>query len=162
MNIEQAFPLLMIQEGGATITNVSGDAGGLTKYGISKASHPSLDIASLTEEQAIDIYNKDYWGPAKCDFLKDELRYAHFSCAVNCGLISSAKILQRAAGVEDDGIIGPATISAADSLTLQNYLNEWAIHYQSIVNANPVDKKFYQGWLNRIDAIKNWSREGKI
>lgn len=32
-----------------------------TKYGISAASYPSLDIKSLTREQAVEIYHRDYW-----------------------------------------------------------------------------------------------------
>jgi len=35
-----------------------------TKYGISAASYPHLDIADLTWEQASDIYRGDYWEPS--------------------------------------------------------------------------------------------------
>ena len=37
------------------LSNDKYDAGGLTKYGISKRMYPTLDIANLTQEQAKDI-----------------------------------------------------------------------------------------------------------
>ena len=43
------------------LSNDKYDAGGLTKYGISKRMYPSLDIANLTQEQAVAIYKRDYW-----------------------------------------------------------------------------------------------------
>lgn len=64
MDINKAFKLLMSQEG-TSITLVRNDKGGLTKFGISQASHPTLDIASLTVEQAIPIYSGEYWAPSK-------------------------------------------------------------------------------------------------
>jgi hypothetical protein len=41
------------------VENVPGDDGGLTKYGIDEESHPDVDIANLTRDQAIAIYAKD-------------------------------------------------------------------------------------------------------
>ena len=38
---------------------VAGDAGGLTKYGITEKAYPGLDIANLTEDKAIDILKKE-------------------------------------------------------------------------------------------------------
>ena len=106
-----------------------GDPGGETKWGISKRSYPEIDIATLTREQAIEIYFRDYWltlgnQRARCDELPWPLNFAHFDCAANVGNRKTAQdgtpvwhgranaILQRAAGVEDDGYIGPATLTA--------------------------------------------------
>lgn len=43
--------------------NDPNDPGAETKYGISKAAHPLLDIAHLTLETAQLIYYADYWQP---------------------------------------------------------------------------------------------------
>ena len=43
------------------------DLGGETNWGISKRQYPDLDIKSLTREDAIDIYYKDYWLKGKVD-----------------------------------------------------------------------------------------------
>ncbi len=152
MEINQAFTILMKQENPA-IVNVSGDRGGVTKYGIAEASHPGVDVVNLTEVKAISIYTSEYWLPAKCDQLKSELQYIHFSCAVNCGVGSANKILQRACRVTDDGIVGPATLEATKGLSIQDYAIEWAAHYRAIVEADHNQAKFLKGWMNRIDYI---------
>jgi lysozyme family protein len=153
MNINESFSILMKFEGGSKITNISGDKGGLTKYGISQTAHPGIDIASLTEEQAMDIYAKEYWVPSHCTDLKPELQYIHFDTAVNCGVGEAIKILQRAAGVKDDGIIGPLTIQAARYISLNAYAEQRINYYAGIVIKDPSQARFLKGWLNRVNAI---------
>lgn len=43
------------------LSNDKYDAGGLTKFGISKRAYPKLDIVNLTVEDAKKIYERDYW-----------------------------------------------------------------------------------------------------
>ena len=162
MDITKAFPLLMIQEGGSAITNTKGDKGGFTKYGIAQASHPTLDIKNLTEEQAIKIYNKEYWTPAHCPDLKSELQYIHFSCTVNCGVGAAAKILQKAAKVNADGVIGAETLNAAKNVTIQEYAIEWSNRYNEIIERDATQAKWQKGWQNRIDTVLDWYKQGKL
>lgn len=161
MDINKAFKLLMVQEG-ISLTNMRNDRGGLTKYGIAQASHPTLDIAKLTEPEALTIYAGEYWGPAKCSALKSELQYMHFSCAVNCGVASANKILQRATRVPVDGIIGDKTLQAAQAISIQDYAIEWAAHYKAIIDADPSQVVFQKGWTNRINTIIQWSEAGQL
>jgi len=70
-----------------------------TKFGISAASYPNLDIINLTIEQAENIYRRDFWdrlnlsniaiiqSPLVADML--------FNVAVNCGTGNAGKFLQR-------------------------------------------------------------------
>ena len=67
MTFETAVAFVLEQEGG--LSNLAGDSGGLTKFGISKNNHPDLDIAGLTQEQAIEIYRMDYWNKLHCNQL---------------------------------------------------------------------------------------------
>lgn len=60
---EKALAFTLQNEG--ELCSVEGDAGGLTKYGISKRSYPHLDIANLTKEKAAEIYRRDFWPPIK-------------------------------------------------------------------------------------------------
>jgi len=152
MDINKAFTILMEQEGTAT-TLTSNDRGGLTKFGIAQASHPGLDIANLTQDKAIEIYTKEYWTAASCPNLKPELQYMHFSCSVNCGVISAIKILQRACRVKDDGVVGKETLTASLQLSIQDYAIEWALHYKKIIEDDPTQKVFQEGWNNRINYI---------
>ena len=72
----KAFELLIGHEGAygndpADPGNWTGGARGRgklkgTKYGISAASYPTLDIANLTLGQVEDIYERDYWAKAGC------------------------------------------------------------------------------------------------
>lgn len=161
MDINKAFGLLMQQEG-ISLINVAGDKGGLTKFGIAAASHPELDVANLTEEQAKEIYQKEYWNPLKIDQLPVQLQYAVFSCGVNCGVGTAAKILKRAARVTDDGIIGAGTIASAKQVSIYDFSIEWNCHYKAIVEKDATQQKFFQGWQNRINFIISLFKEGKL
>lgn len=99
------------QEGG--LTNDLNDPGGITKFGISKKSYPDVDIASLTLEQAKEIYQRDFWKPCKCDELPREFAISLFDSAVNQGTQVAIRIMQKALKVKDDGIMGPKTLAAA-------------------------------------------------
>jgi lysozyme family protein len=161
MNMIIAFPLLMKQEG-IIETNTPGDLGGDTKFGIAQASHPGIDVPNLTESQAEVIYASSYWGPAHCADLKSEIQYIHFSCAVNCGPGMAIKILQRASKVSDDGIFGPATLGASNSISICDYATEWGLYYKKIVENNPSQSKFLNGWNNRISNILTWYKQGLL
>ena len=56
---DQAFAIVIGEEGG--YVNDPNDPGGETKYGIAKNSHPNVDIANLTLDQAKAIYKTEYW-----------------------------------------------------------------------------------------------------
>lgn len=103
-----AIDMLLENEGGYVCNK--NDKGGETKYGISKKAYPSLDICNLTEEQAKDIYFKDYWYRCKCNYMPDALSVAVFDFAVNSGTKRAITYLQMALGVKADGIIGNQTI----------------------------------------------------
>ena len=81
-----------------------------TKYGIAASSYPHLDIPNLTLEQAQEVYYKDFWMPCKADKLPFPIANALFDCAVNSGVKTAAKLLQRACGIAEDGVIGEITL----------------------------------------------------
>ncbi len=110
---DDAFASLIGREGG--YVNDPRDAGGETKFGISKRSYPQLDIAALTLDQARAIYRRDYWDRMHADGLPAQLVMQVFDGAVNSGIETSLRWLQKAAGVVQDGVIGPATLAAINS-----------------------------------------------
>ena len=82
---------ILLHEGG--YVNDPDDAGGETKYGITKARYPNLDIKNLTPMQAIAIYKKDFYIPMKIEEIDDiNLAMQYFDMGVNAG-ISNAKII---------------------------------------------------------------------
>jgi lysozyme family protein len=153
----KAFDYVMMHEGG--YSNDQNDAGGETRYGISKRSYPHIDIKNLTKDQAKQIYFCDFWLKAKCEEINDNnLAIKFFDLAVHIGIPQAVKLIQRAlraAGTQitEDGIIGPVTLKAineADSTNLLAALkSEAAGHYRLIANANPSQQRFIEGWLNR-------------
>ena len=68
------------------------------------------------------------------------------------------KIPQKLLGVTVDGIVGSKTIAAInsrDGKTLFRELKEERIAYIGrICKTRPQNRKFRQGWLNRIESLK--------
>ncbi len=84
-----------------------------TKYGISAAAFPTLDIANLTLDTAKAIYRSKYWDKIAGDEMPGPIAEAVFDCAVNQGTEAAAEILQYSLRVDADGVIGPQTVAAA-------------------------------------------------
>lgn len=149
---DYAIPFILAHEGG--YCNVSGDAGGETKYGICKRSYPHVDIAALTVDSAINIYRADYWQPWM-DSLSKKVAAKIFDICVNMGVGTGAKLLQMACGVEVDGHVGPKTISACNMMDqdrlLQAICDEQMDYYQRIVARKPSQAKFIKGWSVRAE-----------
>lgn len=145
---------IMEFEGGDKLHQVPGDAGGLTRYGIAQTANPGVDIANLTLNQAIEIYDKNYWQPLKLDLIKsDSVKWKLFDIAVNMGVPTAAIFLQKSLRVKIDGVIGNETITAANSATegliLEN-LEMLQIHkYARICKYNETQYKFLKGWNRR-------------
>lgn len=148
---DKAFDLLMINEGG--YVNDPNDAGGETKYGISKKAYPNLNIADLTLDEAKAIYFRDYWLKCKCDKLPDCLSVAVFDYSVNSGIKRAVKTLQSVLGVTVDGIIGNQTIGASMSkplkITLEKYQNERMDFLMSLSSF----QRYGKGWTARVNRV---------
>ena len=150
-NFKDYIELILKDEGG--YVNDPSDSGGETKYGISKRAYPNLNISKLSKEDAIAIYKRDYWNKSKCELLPYNLRYIHLDTSINMGISTAIKLLQKAAKINIDGIIGPQTIEESKKVTLQNYIDERRKKYEEIIKNNPKNIKFKKGWLSRIQRI---------
>lgn len=152
---------VLFHEGG--YVNDPDDPGGETKYGISKRAYPELDIGALSRDDAIAIYERDYWLPLKLDrFADDGLAHYVGDCAVNHGKGAAARLLQKALGwyVDDvtvDGVIGPVTLRAVNAQKpardlLLALVAERCFKYREIVAGRPSSRKFLRGWIRRAFA----------
>lgn len=144
---DYALAVVMHHEGG--YVNDERDAGGETKYGISKRAYPDLDIKNLTEKEAAFLYYKDYWLKAKCDKLPDGLAMFHFDTAVNMGVHAANRLLQKALRVEVDGVIGPVTLKAVDRLR-HDLLSRYAMLRISKYSDMAAFKVYKNGWIRRV------------
>lgn len=129
------------------------DRGGFTKFGIASHVYPDLDIKNLTKQQAKEIYYRDYWIPSKAELLPRKIRTAYFSFVVNFGIAGAAKVLQRAAGVKADGIVGPNTLRAVEKVTLERFLIFCMERYMRIIGARPANASFARGWAARCTSF---------
>lgn len=150
MNFDQAFERLIGHEGG--YVNDPNDPGGETKFGVSKRSYPMEDIKNLTLDRAKAIYHRDYWGPAGCDAVPNELKFDLFDMAVNSGVTTAVRTLQNAIGATADGVLGPRSLQAINSMPPARIVarfNGWRLAFMA---NTPQWDKFSRGWARRIAA----------
>lgn len=158
---EQAFKLTIEHEGGyqcdpkdtGNWTQGSLNSGELkgTKYGISAASYPEEDIKGLTLERAKQIYYRDYWVPNQLGRHSRTVAILWFDGIINHGHRNANKFMQRALGVNHDGIIGPISMASlakhqySDQLPLL-FLSQRLKFYTCLSGFN----RFGKGWVRRI------------
>lgn len=150
MDFDRAFELVIGHEGG--YVNDPRDPGGETKFGISRKAYPGEDIAGMTLERARLLYRRDYWGPAGCDAWPESIKFEVFDAAVNQGVRTAVKLLQRAVGAADDGVIGPDTIMRVVSANGAWLLRRLQAQRLKFYTSLPPAKRdpFLAGWVNRI------------
>jgi len=149
-NFDLAFDRLIGNEGG--YVNNPADPGGETNWGISKRSYPNLDIASLTRDDAKQIYLTDFWNKGNFEQLPFALGFQAFDIAVNSGIPEAVKLLQQAAGVTVDGIIGPQTLAALTTQSLPALLMTLAAERLDFWRHLPAWNTFGAGWTGRSAA----------
>jgi lysozyme family protein len=100
------------------------------------------------------IYRANYWDAARCDELPEAVREIHFDAAVNSGVTRANKLLQAAAGVDEDGVIGNRTLAAVAEmdgrLLKARYLAARYRFYGSIIQRDRSQLVFIAGWMARM------------
>ena len=139
---------VLSHEGG--YVNDPRDPGGETKWGISKRSYPQLNIKGLTRDDAKAIYERDFWQRVQGDKLPRPFAFQALDAAVNHGIGNAVRWMQRAAGVADDGHIGPATLAAvARAEPADLVLNFNAERLEFYARLQTFDT-FGRGWTRRV------------
>jgi len=123
-----------------------------SKYGVSAAAYPNLDIEHLTVDDAKAIYRRDYWAAAGCEVVPEEVRFDVFDMAVNSGVKASIRALQAACGAFVDGVMGQETLMRTQSMggpRLRRMFNAARIRH---ITDMPSDMWLTQGrgLMNRI------------
>jgi lysozyme family protein len=158
----QAFQVVVGAEGG--FTDAAADPGNWTggrcgagrclgtKFGISAAAYPGVDIAGLTLEAARMIYRRDYWTPVQADTLPAPLALLVFDAAVNNGVGRAVRWLQQAVGVSADGVMGPLTITAVAARAGDGaaVLAEFQAQRLAFMAGLPTWRIFGLGWARRL------------
>ena len=159
-NFDKCMTMLLAHEGGF-VDHVA-DTGGMTNLGVTKRTYDEYHGCDIDEEgmrnlKPVDvepIYKRNYWERCRCSDLPSGVDWAVFDLAVNAGTGRAAKLLQRAVGAKEDGVIGPITLMKVDSEDHTNIINRMAVyreqHYRALSNFDV----FGRGWLRRNDETR--------
>lgn len=160
MNFEIAFQRLIGHEGG--YSNDRNDPGNWTggkvgvgflkgtKFGLAANTYPKLDIKNITVVEAKEIYKRDWWDKLGADQLHPAIVYQLWDFAINAGKSRAVKELQQVAGVPDDGIIGPKTISAVKIMEVNDVLLKLAAERLKFYTSLSTWDRYGKGWTNRV------------
>ena len=164
-NFDASFARIIKSEGG--YVNDPADRGGETNLGVTigawgaylnRAVQPG-EMKALTQEAVKPFYKSMYWDKVKGDDLPVGVDYALFDFAVNAGVSRAAKLLQRAVGAVDDGVIGSGTLGlvakADHAKLLDNFSEQKQRFYSGLATTNPSQQKFLKGWLARVDHVQD-------
>ncbi len=128
-----------------------------TKFGISAAAYPTLDIQGLSIEDAGRIYRRDYWDRIQAGSFPSPLALLVFDAAVNNGVSRAVAWLQQATGAEPDGVPGPRTLAAVDLAIANQGIAAVCAEYQArrLVFMASLDdwRAFGLGWARRLCAL---------
>ncbi len=124
-----------------------------TKFGISAAAYPTLDIASLTQQEAQEIYHRDYWTVLQGDALPLSVALVTFDAAVNAGQRQAVIWLQQAAKARQDGVLGTATLAALDTGNALQIAQEALVRRLDYSTRLSGWKNFGLGWSRRFIAL---------
>jgi len=151
MTFEECLEVVLFHEGGHVIHPK--DPGGETNFGISKRAYPELNIASLTREEAVEIYRRDYWDKCHLEEIPPELRLLIFDCAVNQGQSFAMGTLQSVVGSEVDGVFGPKTKAILDQSDPKAIARLFAKRRLIRYCENKAWALFGKGWVSRLFDI---------
>ena len=149
-NFKKALSFLFPAEGG--YNNDPDDHGGPTNMGVTQTSYnayrrrknlPYNDVKNITQKEAVNLYYEDYWKPSGADEIEDpNLSIAIFDTSVL------------------HGVGGARTIYKNSNGTLEDFLNLRQKSYDKIVADDPSQKKYYQGWNNRVNDLRKKLNSG--
>jgi lysozyme family protein len=152
MNFDSAFDRLIGHEGGYAWH--PSDPGGETMWGVTQkvavANGYTGRMRDLPRDKAKEIYRAKYWDAVQADKLPEALRFEVFDAAVNSGVSQAVQWLQRIAGVNDDGVLGPMTLDAVAKLNGYAAAAAYNGTRLCFMTNLPTWGSFSRGWARRI------------
>lgn len=150
-----AMTRVYADEGG--YSNDAGDPGGPTMYGITiidgrkywKADATADDMKNMSKAVAAGIYQKHYADPLAYNQLPSGVDYAVLDYGINSGISRAAKVLQKIVGVPQDGIMGPATVTAANKADQVKTVNAIYAERLAFLKSLKTWSIFGRGWGSR-------------
>jgi len=159
-NFAPSLARVLVHEGG--YVNDPQDPGGATNRGVTQAVYddwrsskglPHQTVRLLSEAEVNAIYRRLYWDPLRADDLPSGIDYCVFDFAVNSGVNRAARYLQKAAGVADDGQIGPATLAAVQTKNADALIETVCAARLNFLKQLKIFDRFGRGWTTRVEEV---------
>ena len=130
-----------------------------TKFGIAANTYPDVDIKNLTLDQAKAIYYRDWWLKIGADEIDSAIVFQMWDFAVNAGMSTAKRALQRAVRVVDDGVIGPRTIAAVKAESVTDVLMRFNAQRLRFYTSLSTWHTYGKGWTSRVAANLDYAAE---
>jgi lysozyme family protein len=143
---------VLAAEGG--YVNDPNDPGGETKFGISKRSYPDLDIQLITQDQAIALYERDFWTPIQGDALPAGLDLLILDHGINAGTKPAVRLLQGLTGAPADGIMGPITLASISGQDTESLITRFSTARLAYYESLSGWRYYAAGWRRRVQRMQ--------
>ena len=159
-NFDKSLALILKHEG--LYIDHPQDPGGATMKGITLATFTEFKGRAMSKEElrAISdadvraIYKSRYWDAVRADELKPGVDLLAFDMAVNKGVGRAAKLMQRGAGVTEDGALGPKSMAAINALDARDFIAKVSEARRDFYKSLKNFPTFGKGWLRRVDETE--------
>lgn len=153
------FDRLMKNEGG--YVNNPSDPGGETMWGVTKTVARQFGytgaMRQLPKATAQQIADKLYWQAVQGDRLDRAIAWQLLDAAYNHGNRNAVRMLQRAVGVPDDGVIGNQTLSAISAIDKNDVLLKFNAERIEFFTSLGTFGVFGKGWMRRVATNLRWA-----
>lgn len=168
-NIDKLAPFILRWEGG--FVNDPVDKGGATNMGVTIGTWRSVgydkdgdgdidvdDLHLLDKEDVIErVLRPHYWNRWRADEILNQSVANILVDWVWASGTHGIKRPQRILGVTADGIVGPKTLAAVNSMDPMELhfriKNDRIKFIDEICRRDPSQERFRKGWMNRINAL---------
>lgn len=168
-NIDKLAPFILRWEGG--FVNDPVDKGGATNMGVTIGTWRSVgydkdgdgdidvdDLHLLDKEDVIErVLRPHYWNRWRADEILNQSVANILVDWVWASGTHGIKRPQRILGVTPDGIVGPKTLAAVNSMDPMELhfriKNDRIRFIDEICRRDPSQERFRKGWMNRINAL---------
>ena len=150
---KKALAFVLKWEGG--FVNDPDDKGGTTNKGITQTTYNSYlkskkqktkSVKNITQAEVEDIYFNRYWLAAGCNKMSKKFAVLCFDTAVNMG----TGVVKATGMTRNEEFLRAAQYKYTD-----RYIAAKRAKYNEFARV-PSQKKFLNGWLNRLNAVQKF------
>lgn len=161
--VSKLTPLILKWEGG--YVNDPLDRGRCTNMGVTIATYRNLiksaatckDVESMSTQEFEKVL-RTFWNRWKADDIKNQSIANILVDWVWGSGVWGIRIPQRILKVKEDGIVGAKTLTTLNNVNQEEFfkriVEERKAFLHNIVIRDPSQKRFINGWLNRLNDFK--------